>query len=126
MGEDALGEDIEHFLRMKEAGNSYVMLYQLTANKQSDFPEVWAVGRLSSAQTAFTLADRRDLEDNITNTDIDLSKFDDRTIDGRIYTTGPNKKFDHTYEDRRLMAESIWISKTVNGKWAQAQRMWAI
>lgn len=98
VSEDALGESMEHLQRMKEAGNSYVMVYQLTANEQSDFPEIWAVGQLSSTHTDVTLANRRDLEDTITNTDIDLSKFDDSTIDGRIYTTGPNKKFDHTYE----------------------------
>jgi hypothetical protein len=95
---DALGEDIEHLLRMKEAGNSYAIRYQLTAKDLSDFPEVWSVGQLASTTTAITLAARRDLEDTITNTDIDLSKFDDRTIDGKIYTTGPNSKFDHTYE----------------------------
>jgi hypothetical protein len=98
VSEDALGDDVEHFLRMKEAGNSYVMMYQLTAAKQSDFPEVWAVGRLSSNQTSVTMADRSNFEDTLMSSDIDLSKFDDRTIDGRIYTTGPNKKFDHTYE----------------------------
>ena len=98
LGEDALGEDIEHLLRMKAAGNSYVMLYQLTAAEQSDFPEVLAVGQLSSNQSEVTLADRRDLADSIMSTDIDLSKFDDRTIDGKIYTTRPSQKFDHTYE----------------------------
>ncbi|MEO8436700.1 MAG: hypothetical protein ABI596_17510 [Pyrinomonadaceae bacterium] len=96
--DEALGEDIEHLLRMKEAGNNYTIRYQLSAKDQSDFPELWAVGQLSSTTNMVTLAARRDMEDTITNTDIDLSKFDDRTIDGKIYTTGPNRKFDHTYE----------------------------
>lgn len=98
VAEDALGEDIEHLLKLKEAGNSYVMLYQLTASTQSDFPEVWAVGQLSNTPAAVTLADRRDLEDTISSTDIDLSKFDDRSIDGKIFTTRPSETFDHTYE----------------------------
>lgn len=98
VAEDVLGEDIEHFLRMKQAGNNYVMLYQLTANKESDSPVIWEVSKLSDSQTSITMADTRDIEEALTATDIDLSKFDDQLIDGRIYTPKPDKEFDHTYE----------------------------
>ncbi|MEK6282805.1 MAG: hypothetical protein AABN95_20810 [Acidobacteriota bacterium] len=95
--EDALGENIEHYLSMKRAGNVYVMLYQLTAKDPSGFPHIWHVGGLADSQTHFTM-ETRDLDESLMSTDIDLSKFDDSLIDGRLYTPKPYKSFDSTYE----------------------------
>jgi hypothetical protein len=96
--EDARDGEIEYFLRMKRAGNTYVMVCDLTANNQSNLPHILDVTKFSESKTSYTMAETMDIRDALFGTDIDLSKFDGHMIDGRIYTSGPDKRFHHTYE----------------------------
>ena len=55
------------------------------------------MGNLSSSKPDISFADLSDLRYTI-HTDVDLAKFDEHVIDGRLYTTAPENSFGHTYE----------------------------
>lgn len=97
--EAALGEDTpKNFVAMKRGRNGFVLLYSTTPARDPGESVVWRVEQISDQTTNFSLLDLRDLKDSIPGTESDYAKFDDQTIEGRLYTTSPVERFEHTYK----------------------------
>jgi len=106
--EAALGEDSpKNFLAMKRGGNGVVLLYHTTPASDPSESEVWRVAQISDKTTNFSLLDFRDLKGTIPGTESDYAKFDDRTIEGRLYTVGSIERFEHTYKIEVLFNAAI-------------------
>lgn len=97
--EAALGEDNpKNLLTLKRGGNGVVLLYNTTQASDPSESEVWRVAQISDQTTNFSLMDLRDLKESVPGTESDYAKFEDQTIEGRLYTVGPIERFRHTYK----------------------------
>lgn len=85
-------EEVGVTVKMKEAGNRYVVKYQITGEEDAlNTIDIWEVGTLSSDSSSISATP-------LFNWKIDLLKNDDRFVEGRLYTTAPEKRKEHTYE----------------------------
>lgn len=79
---------------MKKAGNSYVVEIELSQNQDPGQPndaKVWPLIKLSSALDPIAA-------NFINHLETELVRFDDQSIEGRIYTLKPEESRDRTYE----------------------------
>ena len=78
---------------MKRGGNGVVLLYYANPVSDPRWSQIWRVDR--------------DLRQSIEDTESDYVKFDDRVIEGRLYTVRPYKLFDDTYRIEVLFNAAI-------------------
>jgi hypothetical protein len=114
--EAALGEDTpKNFLAMKRGGNGVVLLYNTTTVSDPSESEVCRVAQISDETTQFSLMDFRDVKVNVPATESDYATFDDRIIEGHLYTVGSIERFRHTYKIDVLFNVPIVQPNAANG-----------
>ncbi|HEX5735721.1 MAG TPA: hypothetical protein VF131_23035 [Blastocatellia bacterium] len=85
-------EEIGVTMKMKEAGNRYVVKYRITGEEGAfNTIDIWEVGTLSSDSSSISATPLFDPK-------IDLLKNDDSVVEGRLYLAAPEKRKDHIYE----------------------------
>jgi hypothetical protein len=76
---------------MQEAGNHYIVEYEITSDKDAaKLINIWEVGKLTGASSSI-------FAKPIFKSELDLSKSDDKSVEGRLYTELPEKR-DQTFE----------------------------
>lgn len=101
LAEEALkGHTRDDFIRAaREAGNSYVICDDFSNRRPPFHPQVWSLEKVPSSLD--TMEDQRQYSkasESLLSAEIDLSQFDSKAVDGKIYMKDPFKWFDHTYE----------------------------
>jgi hypothetical protein len=91
-GEASFKSGFTNYKNMQQAGNNYVVTYELSAGKaDKEWIYIWEVGKLTG--TASSIFAR-----TIFHSDLDIQKSDDKEIQGRLFTELPEKLGEHTYE----------------------------
>ncbi len=101
LAEEALkGESEFDFIRAaREAGNSFVICDNFNTRQAPDSPGVWILEKVPASIETFE--DQRkysEATDSLQDTQVDLSQFDSKALDGKIYSKRPMSWFGHTYE----------------------------
>ncbi len=111
------GDSKDDLLRAAlEAGNSYVICDNFSTLQPPLHPSVWSLGKLPGAtKTMEEVRQFLEASNWLHSAEVDLSQFDNKALDGKIYTKGVSKSLGPTYEvDVSFNAPVITIGDAVN------------
>jgi len=81
-----------------QAGNTYIIYDNWTTSQPPVHPPLWSLEKVRAALQASEQVSLLDASDSLLTAEVDLSQFDSKALEGKIYTESPFKWFEHTYE----------------------------